>query len=270
MSTNTNNTADISTDTVTLDAKTKLIDDAQNLYEKKALEYSGIAGTNSVYRDYLELMIKNYGETHSKVTLYKDIVRDVSILHSAQLGMNIHDLPDSHHKEIARDVYSTISEWNNRYALDATDKSKIANSVYAEHCMLKAWEQKSYEQVTTSHKVYAERQQRLEQTRLADIERASERKTLIEHTEQIRQDKLDAKTVSEIFVALEKDQKFLVSLNGSIKYTTYNYEFVDLVKQALEYKEQELLPKFKDVVAAVEQHGVLSVSNGSKMIQSNG
>ena len=110
-------TSAISTDTETIEAKTTLIDNAQNLYEKKALEYSGIAGTNAVYRDYLELMIKNYGESHGKVTLYKDIVRDVSILHSAQLGIHLHDLADSHHKEIARDVYSTISEYSNRYAL---------------------------------------------------------------------------------------------------------------------------------------------------------
>ncbi|MFP3012127.1 MAG: hypothetical protein ACEY3D_03990 [Rickettsia sp.] len=33
-------------------------------------------------------------------------------------------------------------------------------------------------QVATSHKVYAKRQKRLEQTRLADIERETERKTL--------------------------------------------------------------------------------------------
>ncbi|WP_410956708.1 hypothetical protein [Rickettsia koreansis] len=162
-----NNTPDIET----IERRAKLIDDTQNLYEKKALEYSGIAGTNAVYRDYLELMVKNFGKSHEKVTLYKNIVRDVSILHSAQLGMNINDLPYSHHKEIARDLYSTISEYSNRYALDATDKNKIANSVYEEHCTLKAWEQRSYEQVATSHKVYAERQKRLEQTRLADIER---------------------------------------------------------------------------------------------------
>jgi ATP-dependent exoDNAse (exonuclease V) alpha subunit len=252
-----NNTADISTDTETIEAKTKLIDNAQNLYEKKALEYSGIAGTHEVYRDYLELMVKNYGEAHEKVKLYKNIVRDVSILHSAQLGMNIHDLPDSHHKEIARDVYSTISEYSNRYALDVTYKNKIANSVYEAHCTLKAWEQRSYEQVTTSHKVYAERQKRLEQTRLADIERETERKTLVTHTEQIKREILAAKTVAEIFVALEQDQKFFIAQNGNIKYTTFNYRFVDLVKQALEHQEKQLLPKLKDVVVAVEQHGVL-------------
>ncbi|MCZ6903519.1 MAG: MobA/MobL family protein, partial [Rickettsia endosymbiont of Ixodes persulcatus] len=100
------------TDTDSIEAKTKLIDDVQNLYEKKALEYGGIAGTNAVYRDYLELMVKNCGESHEKVTLYKNIVRDVSILHSAQLGMNINDLPDSYHNEIARDVYSIVSEWS--------------------------------------------------------------------------------------------------------------------------------------------------------------
>jgi len=161
------------------------------------------------YRDYLELMIKNYGEAHEKVTLYKNIVRDVSILHSAQLGMNINDLPDSHHKEIAQDVYSTISEYSNRYALDVTDKNKITHSVYEAHCTLKAWEQRSYEQVATSHKVYVERQKRLEQARLADIERETERKTLVTHTEQIKHEILAAKTVAEIFVALEKDQKVI-------------------------------------------------------------
>ncbi|WP_134820390.1 MobA/MobL family protein [Rickettsia conorii] len=253
-----NNTPDIET----IERRAKLIDDTQNLYEKKALEYGGIVGTNAVYRDYLELMVKNFGESHEKVTLYKNIVRDVSILHSAQLGMNINDLPYSHHEEIARDLYSTISEYSNRYALDATDKNKIANSVYEEHCTLKAWEQRSYEQVATSHKVYAERQKRLEQTRLADIERETERKTLVTHTEQIKHEILAAKTVAEIFVALEKDQKFFIAQNGNIKYTTtFNYKFVDLVEQALEYKEQELLPKLKDVVAAVEQHGVLSTQD---------
>ncbi|MFV9890614.1 MAG: MobA/MobL family protein [Rickettsia conorii subsp. raoultii] len=258
---NSNNTSDISTDTETIETKTKLIDDTQNLYEKKALEYGGIAGTHAVYRDYLELMIKNCGESHGKVTLYKDIVRDVSILHSAQLGMNIHDLPDSYHKEIARDMYSTISEWNSRYALDATDKNKITHSVYEEHCTLKAWEQKSYEQVATSHKVYAERQKRLEQTRLADIERETERKTLIEHTEQIKNEILISQTVSEVFGALEKDQKFFVAQNGNIKYTTFNYEFVDLAEKALEYKEHELLPKLKDVVESAEQYGVFSTQD---------
>lgn len=137
--------------------------------------------------------MKNYGESHGKVTLYKEIVQDVSILHSAQLGMNIHDLPDSHHKEIARDVYSTISEWKSRYALDVTDKNKIANSVYEEHCVLKAWQQKSYEQVVIGYKVYSERQQRLEQTRFADIERVTERKTLVAHTDQIKNEILVAK-----------------------------------------------------------------------------
>lgn len=180
---NGNNTSDIET----IEHRARLMDDAQNLYEKKALEYSGIAGTNAVYRDYLELMVKNFGESHEKVTLYRNIVRDVSIIHSAQLGMNINDLPDSHHKEIARDVYSTISEYSNRYALDVTYKNKIANSVYEAHCTLKAWEQSSYEQVTTSHKVYAERQKRLEQTRLADIERETERKTLVTGTVKLRE-----------------------------------------------------------------------------------
>ncbi|ALA62320.1 hypothetical protein AL573_07595 (plasmid) [Rickettsia amblyommatis] len=108
---NSSSTADIES----LESKTKLIDNAQNLYEKKALEYSGIAGTNAVYRDYLELMVKNFGESHKKVELYKNIVRDVSILHSAQLGMNINDLPDSHHEGIAQDVYSAISEWSSKY-----------------------------------------------------------------------------------------------------------------------------------------------------------
>ena len=143
---NGNNTVDISTDTETIEAKNKLIDDAQNLYEKKALEYSGIAGTHEVYRDYLELMIKNYGETHSKVTLYKDIVRDVSILHSAQLGMNIHDLPDSHHKEIAGTIYNNVNSYKaangrgqSEHKIDQHDKIKIAEDCYAKLCGSNAW-----------------------------------------------------------------------------------------------------------------------------------
>ncbi|AAY62313.1 unknown (plasmid) [Rickettsia felis URRWXCal2] len=175
--------------------------------------------------------------------------------------MNINDVPDSHHKEIARDVYSTISEYSNRYALDATDKNKIANSVYEAHCTLKAWQQRSYAQVATSYTVYQDRQKYLEHKRLADIERESERKTLIEHTQQIKHEILVAKTVSEIFVALEKDQKFFIEQNGNIKYTTFNYKFVDLVEQALEYKEQELLPQLKDAAAEAEQHGVFSTQD---------
>ncbi|MCZ6909825.1 MAG: hypothetical protein O7C56_01780, partial [Rickettsia endosymbiont of Ixodes persulcatus] len=70
-----------------------------------------------------------------------------------------------------------------------------------------------------------------------------------------------SKTASEVFVALEKDQKFFVALNGNIKYRTFNYEFQDLAQQALEHKEQELLPKLKDIAAAVEQHGVFSTQD---------
>ncbi|MGX8190158.1 hypothetical protein [Rickettsia conorii] len=164
------NNSNNASDTETIESKTKLIDDAQNLYEKKALEYGSIAG-NLVYRDYLEPMVKNFGESHGKVTLYKNIIRDVSVLHSAQLGMNINDLPGSHHEEIARDVYSTISEWSSKYTLDNADKNKIAHQVYEEHCTLRAWKQKSYEQVTTGYKVHSDYHKRREQTRLADIER---------------------------------------------------------------------------------------------------
>ena len=251
-----NNTSDIDS----IESIPKLIDDTQNLYEKKALKYGGIAG-NPVYRDYLELMVKNFGEAHEKVALYKNIVRDISILHSAQLDMNINDLPDSHHKEIAQDVYSTISEWSSRYTLDDADKNKITNQVYEEHCTLKAWQQKSYEQVTTGYKIYADYQKRREQTRLADIEREAERSQLISHTEQIKHEILLSKTASEVFVALEKDQKFFVALNGNIKYTTFNYKFEKLAQQALEHQEQELLPKLKEVAAAVEQHGVFAISD---------
>lgn len=143
---NNNNTSDISTDTVTLEASTKLIDNAQTLYEKKALEYSGTAGMHSAYRDHLELMVKNYGETHSKVTLYKDIVRDVSILHSAQLGTNIHDLPDRHHEGIAGTIYNNVTNYkalNGRgqsdHKIDNLDKIKIAEDCYAKLCGSNAW-----------------------------------------------------------------------------------------------------------------------------------
>ncbi|BBJ31058.1 hypothetical protein RAS_01670 [Rickettsia asiatica] len=158
-------------------------------------------------------------------------------------------------------MYSAISEYSSKYALDNTDKNKIANAVYEEHCNLKAWAQKSYEQVATSYKVYADYQRRLEQTRLVDIEREAERKTLISHTEQIKHEILTSKTVSEVFVALEKDQQFFVALNGNIKYTTFNYKFEKLSQQALEYKAQELLPKLKEVAAAVEHNYVFSTQD---------
>jgi hypothetical protein len=145
-----NNTADISNDTETIEAKTKLIDNAQNLYEKKALEYSGIAGTHEVYRDYLELMIKNYGEAHGKVALYKEIIRDVSILHSAQLGMNINDLPDSHHKDIAGTIYNNVTNYKaangrgqSEHNIDNHDKAKIATNCYAQLCGSNAWSERA-------------------------------------------------------------------------------------------------------------------------------
>ena len=145
-----NNTSDISTDTETIEAKTKLIDDTQNLYEKKALEYSGIVGMHESYRDYLELMIKNYGESHAKVKLYKNIVRDVSILHSAQLGMNINDLPDSHHKEIAGTIYNNIDIYKaangrgqNEHKIDNHDKIKIAEDCYVKLCDSNAWSERA-------------------------------------------------------------------------------------------------------------------------------
>ncbi|ALA62319.1 hypothetical protein A3305_07610 (plasmid) [Rickettsia amblyommatis] len=61
-----------------------------------------------------------------------------------------------------------------------------------------------------------------------------------------------------MFVALEKEHEFFVALDGNIKYTTFNYKFVELAQQALEHKEQELLPRLKEVVAVVGQHGVFS------------
>ncbi|WP_341790059.1 hypothetical protein [Rickettsia endosymbiont of Polydrusus tereticollis] len=69
---------------------------------------------------------------------------------------------------------------------------------------------------------------------------------------------MTSKTVSEVFVALEKDQKFFVAQNGNIKYTTFNYKFAKLAKQALEHQEKQLLPKLKDVAAAVERNDVFS------------
>ncbi|KJW02640.1 hypothetical protein REIP_0652 [Rickettsia endosymbiont of Ixodes pacificus] len=133
--------------------------------------------------------------------------------------------------------------------------------MYEEHCTLKAWQQKSYEQVTTGYRIYADYQKRREQARLADIAREVEREKLVSHTKQIKHEILLSKTVSDVFVALEKDQKFFVALNGNIKYETFNYEFAELAQQALEHKEQELLPRLKDVVAAVEYNGVFSTQD---------
>ncbi|MFP3011724.1 MAG: MobA/MobL family protein, partial [Rickettsia sp.] len=140
--TNSNNTPDIET----IEHRAKLIVDTQNLYEKKALKYGGIAGTHEVYRDYWELMIKHYSESHGKVALYKDIVRDVSILHSAQLGMNISDLPDSHHKEMAGAIYNNIDSYKassgrgqSEHNIDNHDKAKIAEHCYQQLCSSKVW-----------------------------------------------------------------------------------------------------------------------------------
>ncbi|HJD66819.1 MAG TPA: MobA/MobL family protein, partial [Rickettsia endosymbiont of Bembidion nr. Transversale] len=140
--TNSNNTPDIET----IEHRAKLIVDTQNLYEKKALEYGGIAGTHAAYRDYLELMVKNFGESHGKVTLYKNIVRDVSILHSAQLGMNINELADSHHKDIAHTIYNNVTSYKasngrgqSEHNIDNHDKIKIAEHCYQQLCSSKVW-----------------------------------------------------------------------------------------------------------------------------------
>ncbi|KDO02208.1 MobA/MobL family protein [Rickettsia tamurae] len=137
-----------------IERKTKLIDDTQNLYEKKALECSGIAGTNAVYRDYLELMVKNYGESHEKVTLYRNIVRDVSILHSSQLGTNINDLPENYHKEMASTIYNNVTSYKaangrgkSEHNIDNLDKTKISENCYHQLCSSNVWHDRALNSV---------------------------------------------------------------------------------------------------------------------------
>lgn len=259
-----NNTSDIET----IESRAKLIDDTQNLYEKKALEYRGIAGTHSAYRDYLELMIQNYGESHAKVTLYKNIVRDVSILHSAQLGMSINDLPDSHHKEIAGTIYNNIASYKasngrgqSEHNIDEHDKIKITANCYEQLCSSKVWSIKAKAHLNESLAILerrAELQRDIENDQVAS---KLEREQFKLHQEQIKHEILVSNTVSEMFATLEKDQKYFVALNGNIKYEIFNSQFQELAEQALEYKEKQLLPKLKDVVLAVERNNVFTTSD---------
>lgn len=64
-----------------------------------------------------------------------------------------------------------------------------------------------------------------------------------------------------MFTTLEKDQKYFVALNGNIKYEIFNSQFQALAEQALEHQAKQLLPKLKDVVAAVERNNVFTTSD---------
>ena len=265
---NSNNTADISTDTVTIEAKTKLIDDAQSLYEKKALDYGGIAGPHAVYRDHLELMVKNYNESHGKVTLYKDIVRDVSILHSAQLSMNIHDLSDSHHKEIAGAIYNNVTSYKasngrgqSEHNIDNLDKIKIATNCYEQLCSSKAWSIKAKAHLNESLAILERRAELQRDIENDNVASKLEREKFKLHQEQIKHEILVSNTVSDVFAALEKDQKYFVDLNGNIKYEIFNSQFQELAEQAFEHQAKQLLPQLKDVVAAVERNNVFATAD---------
>ncbi len=261
---NNNNTSDIET----IEHRARLIDDTQNPYEKKALEYSGIAGTHEVYRDYLELMVKNFGESHEKVTLYKNIVRDVSILHSAQLGMNINDLPDSHHKEIVDAIYNNIDSYKaangrgqSEHKIDNYDKIKIAENCYEQLCGSKVWRIKAKAHLNESLAILerrAELQRDIEHDQVAS---KLEREQFKLHQEQIKHEILVSNTVSEMFTTLEKDQKYFVALNGNIKYEIFNSQFQELAEQALEHQAKQLLPKLKDVVASLERNNVFTTAD---------
>lgn len=258
------NTSDIET----IEHRAKLIDDTQNLYEKKALEYGGIAGTHEVYRDNLEKMDKNFGESHGKVTLYKDIVRDVSILHSAQLGTNINDLPDSHHKEIAGTIYNNIDSYKasngrgqSEHKIDEHDKIKIAENCYAQLCGRNAWSIKAKSQLNESLAILERRAKLQRDIENDQVASKLEHEQFKLHQEQIKHEILVSNTISDMFAALEKDKKFFVALNGNIKYEIYNSQFQELVEQALEYQEKQLLPKLKDVISEVENNNIFATTD---------
>lgn len=251
-----------------IETKTKLIVDTQNLYEKRALEYGGIAGTHTVYRDYLELMVKHYGESHEKVTLYKNIVRDVSILHSAQLGMNINDVPDSHHNEIAGTIYNNVASdkasngrGQSEYNIDEYDKIKIAANCYEQLCTSNVWSTKAQAKLNASLAILERRAELQRDIENDQIESKLEREQFKLHQEQIKHEILVSNTVSDVFAALEKDQKFFVALNDNIKYEIFNSQFQELAEQALEHQEKQLIPKRKDVAAAVEHHNVFATED---------
>ncbi|HJD66732.1 MAG TPA: toprim domain protein, partial [Rickettsia endosymbiont of Bembidion nr. Transversale] len=259
LSTSNNNAADIET----IESKTRLIDEAQNLYEKKALEYGGIAGTHAVYRDYLEQISKNFGDSHKKVALYKNIVRDVSMLHSAQLGININDLPDSYHKEIANAIYNNVTSYKvsngrgrSEHNIDDQDKIKIAEHCYQQLCGGGMWRDKAHMNLSKALAILERRASFKRELESASVAIALEYKKFASHQAEIKHKILGSTTISDVFVALEKDQQFFVASNGNIN---PNFDdFQELAQYAIKQKEQQLLPRLKDVVASVEQHGVFS------------
>ncbi len=88
-----------------------------------------------------------------------------------------------------------------------------------------------------------------------------ERHQLETQHQQIRQDKVDAKTPDEMLTAISREYEFFKSLDGNIQYRQANNQYINYSQQAREHEESELLPKLKDVAAAVEQHGVLSTQD---------
>ena len=85
-----------------------------------------------------------------------------------------------------------------------------------------------------------------------------ERHQLETQHQLIQQAKVNAKTVDKMLSEISREHEFFKSLNGKIKYTQLNSQYIHYSQQAIEYEEQALIPKLTDVAASVEQHGVFS------------
>ncbi|MCC8419304.1 MAG: hypothetical protein LN590_07335 [Rickettsia endosymbiont of Glossina mortisans submortisans] len=182
--------------------------------------------------------------------------------------MNINDLPDSHHKEIAGIVYNDVTHYKtsngrgqSEHNIDEHDKIKIAANCYEQLCSSKAWSIKAKAHLNESLAILerrAELQRDIENDQVAS---KLEREQFRLHQEQIKHEILVSNTVSKMFTTLEKDQKYFVALNGNIKYEIFNSQFQALAEQALEHQAKQLLPKLKDVVAALERNNVFTTSD---------
>jgi hypothetical protein len=64
-----------------------------------------------------------------------------------------------------------------------------------------------------------------------------------------------------MLTVISREHDFFKSLDGNIQYRQANNQYINYSQQAIEHEERELLPKLKDVAAAVEQHGVLSTQD---------
>lgn len=114
--------------------------------------------------------------------------------------------------------------------IDEHDRIKIAENCYAKLCGSNAWSIKAKAHLNESRAILERRAKLQSDIESDEVASKLEREQFKLHQEQIKHEILVSNTISDMFAALEKDQKFFVALNGNIKYEIYNSQFQELVE----------------------------------------